>query len=72
MNSLQSALNNQNGNYVKNLDLFFYFFHEVLNKHAPRKETYIRRNNKPFMIKSPSKGILQRTCLRNTFLKKSN
>ena len=37
MNSLQSALNNQNDNYVKNPDLFFNIYPEVLNKHAPRK-----------------------------------
>ena len=47
MNSLQSALNNQNGDYVKNHDLFFKFYHEVLNKHEPRKKNFIRGNNKP-------------------------
>ena len=57
MNSLQSALNNQNGDFVKIPDLFFNICHEVLNKHAPRKKKYICRNNKPFMIKSLSKAI---------------
>ena len=37
MNSLQSAFNDQNSDYVQNLDLFFNICHEVLNKHAPRK-----------------------------------
>ena len=69
MNSLQSALHNQNGNYVKNQDLFFNICHEVLNKHAPRKKKYIRGNNKPLMTKTLSKAIMQRTRLRNKFLK---
>ena len=63
MNSLQSALNNQNDNYVKNLDLFFNIYHEVLKKHAPRKRKYIRRNNIPFMTKALFKAIMQRTNL---------
>ena len=69
MNSLQSALNNQNGDYIKNPEVFFNICHEVLNKHAPRKKKYIRGNNKPFMTKALSKAIMQRTCLRNKFLK---
>ena len=69
MNSLQSALNNQNSDYVKNPDLFFNICHELLNKHAPRKKKHIRGNNKPFMTKALSKGIMQRTRLRNKFLK---
>ena len=45
MNSLQLALNNQNGDYVKNADLIFNICHEVLNKYAPRKKNHIRGNN---------------------------
>ena len=45
MNSLQLALNNQIGDYVKNADLIFNICHEVLNKYAPRKKNYIRGNN---------------------------
>ena len=69
MNSLQSALNNQNGDYVKNPDLFFKFYHEVLNKHVPRKKNFIRGNNKPFMNKALSKAIMQGTRHGNKFLK---
>ena len=58
MNSLQSALINQNGDCVKNPDLFFNICHEVLNKHAPRKKNYIRENNIPFMTKALSKAIM--------------
>ena len=50
MNSLQSAFNSQNSDYVKNLDLFFKIIcHEVLDQHAPRKKKYTCRNNKPFL-----------------------
>ena len=38
MNSLQSALTNQNDDYVKNPDLFFNICHEAPSKHAPRKK----------------------------------
>ena len=69
MNSLQSALNNQNSDYVKNLDLFFNICHKVLNKHTPKKKKYIRGNNKPFMTKALSQAIMQRTRPRNKFLK---
>ena len=69
MKSLQSTLSNQNGDYVKNHDLFFNICHEVLNKHAPRNKKYIRGNNKPLMAKTLSKAIMQRTRLRNKFLK---
>ena len=69
MNSSQSTLNNQNGDYVKNLDLFFNICHEVLNKHARRKRKNIHRNNIPFMTKALFKAIMQRTHLRKQFLK---
>ena len=69
MNSLQLALNNQNGDYIKNPDLIFNICHEVLNKYAPRKKNYIRGNNKPFMTKALSKAVMRRTRLRNKFLK---
>ena len=69
LNSLQSALNNQNSYYVRNPDLFFNICHEVLNKQAPRKKKYIHGNNKPFITKALSKAIMQRTRLRNKFLK---
>ena len=69
MNSLQSPLNNQNSDYVKNPDLFFNICHKVLNKHPLRKKKYIHGNNKLFMTKALSKAIMQRTRVRNKFLK---
>ena len=67
--SLQSTLESQNVDYIKNPDLFFEICQKVLNHHAPRKKKYIRRNNKPFMTKALSKTIMQRTRFRNKFLK---
>ena len=69
MNSLQSALNSQNSDYVKNPDLFFRICQGVLNHHAPGKKKYLRGDNKPFMTKALYKAIIQRIRLRNKFLK---
>ena len=67
--SLQSFLESQNIDYIKNPELFFEICQKVLNHHATRKKKYIRGNNKPFMTKALSKAIKQRTCFRNKFLK---
>ena len=42
----------------------------ILNKHAPQKKKYVRGNQSPFMNKTLSKAIMQRSKLRNLFLKK--
>ena len=55
--------------HIKNPELFFNICHGVLNKHAPRKKKYLRRNNEPFMTKALSKAIMQRTRLENKFSK---
>ena len=39
----------------------------ILNKHAPMKEKFIRANNSPFMNKT--KAIMTRSRLKNKFLK---
>ena len=41
----------------------------VLNRHAPLKEKYKRANNSPFMNKNLSKAVMNRSRLRNKFLK---
>ena len=66
---MQSTLESQNIDYIKNLELFFGICKKVLNHHAPRKKKYISGNNKPFMTKAFSKATLQRTRFRNKFLK---
>ena len=41
----------------------------LLNKHAPQKKIYVMGNQSPFMNKTLSKAIIQRSKLRNLFLK---
>ena len=45
---------------------------EVLNRHAPLKEKYMRANNSPFMNKVLSKAVMNRSRVRNKFLKNPN
>ena len=69
MDSLKLTLNSQDVDYTKNTQLFFELCRNELEHHAPRKKKYIRGNNKPFMTKAVSKSLIERTRLRNTFLK---
>ena len=55
--------------FVNDHDCFYKVCTEVLNQHALRKKKYVRGNNKQFMNKALSKAIMQRTKLRNKFLK---
>merc|ERR1712080_484830 len=50
-------------------DRFESIFMEVLNKNAKVKKKYIRSNNAPFMTKRLSKAIMNRSRLKNRFLK---
>ena len=45
-------------------------FNVIQNKHVPQKKKYVRGNQSPFMNKTLSKAIMQRSKLRNLFLKK--
>ena len=47
-------------------------FIETLSKHAPLKEKNIRANNSPFMNKIIGKAIMNRSRLKNRFLKTPN
>ena len=69
MNSLQVTLSEEQIDYSKKTNKVFEISQSLLNKHEPRKEKYIRRNNKSFMTKACSKAIMQRTRFRNKFLK---
>ena len=55
--------------FVKDPDCFYKVCNKVLNQHAPRKKKYVRGTNKAFMSKALSKAIMQRTKLRNKFMK---
>ena len=52
-----------------NYDTFEQIFMELLNKNAPIKMKYLRANNAPFMTKQLGKSIMNRTRLKNKFLK---
>ena len=71
INSLNDVLNEHE--YQEHLlnepDCFYKECAEVLNRHAPQKKKFVRGNNKPFMNKTLSQAIMQRTKLRNKFLK---
>ena len=47
-------------------------FIEVLNKHAPLKEKFVRANNSPFMNKALTKAIMERSKLKNIFNRNPN
>ena len=47
-------------------------FVEILNKHVPIKTKLVRANNSPFMTKSLTKAIMNRSRLKNKFIKDPN
>ena len=51
------------------IDAFSAICCEVLNKHAPQKQRYLRRNHKPFINAEISKVKMIRSRMRNRFLK---
>ena len=57
---------------ISNAELkeFNEIFLKVLDKHAPRKQKYIRANNSNYITKALRKEIMHRSRLRNKFLKK--
>ena len=58
-------------NYLEKdgIDAFSSICREVLNKHAPQKQRYLRANHKPFINSEISKAIMIRSRMRNCFLK---
>ena len=52
-----------------NYDTFEEIVVRLLNQYAPIKERYVRANNSPFMNKTLSKAIMNRSRLRNRFTK---
>ena len=57
-------------NCDKSFKNFTFSGNAILNKHAPQKKKYVRGNESPFMNKTLSKVIMQRSKLRNLFPKK--
>ena len=68
MNSLLYTPSEERIDYSKNPANFFETYHTLLDTHAPKRKKYIRGKNKPFMTKTLSKAIMQRTRFRNKFL----
>ena len=58
IDSLHYTLSEEQIDYSKSPDKFFEISQNVINKHAPRKKMYFRRNNKHFMNKAFSKAIM--------------
>ena len=58
-------------NYLEkdDIDAFSAICCEVLNKHAPQKQGYLRGNHKPFINAEISTAIMIRSRMRNLFLK---
>ena len=48
---------------------FLNIFIEILNKHAPTKQKYVRANQGRFMTKDLYKAIMKRSRLRNKYLR---
>ena len=48
---------------------FLNIFIEILNKHAPMKQKYLRANQGRFLTKDLQKAIMKRSRLRNKFLR---
>ena len=51
------------------VDIFKMTFLNVLNKFTPLKKKYLRANRSLFVNKEPNKAIMQRSRLRNAYLK---
>ena len=62
--------NNLSKGDVGNLEKFIKFCINTLNNHALSKKKYTRGNHLPFMNKELSKAIMNRTRLRNVYLRK--
>ena len=65
---LLDELTNLNNGAI-NCDIFHNVIIRVLDRHAPLKKKYLRANNSPFMNKTLSKAVMNRSRLRNKFLK---
>ena len=63
-------LNDLSKEDVGNLKKFIKVCINTLNSHAPSKKKYTRGNHLPFINKELSKAIMNRTRLRNVYLKK--
>ena len=66
--SSQKRLNDFNTDDIT-VDIFKMTFQNVLNKFAPLKKKYVRANHSCFVNKERNEAIMQRSRLRNAYLK---
>ena len=64
----RKRLNDFNTNEIT-MDIFKMTFLNVLNKFSPLKKKYLRANHSRFVNKELNKAIMQRSRLRNSYLK---
>ena len=69
-NDLQANLGQLNEN-AKYKD-FESIFINTLHKHAPMKENFVRANSAPYINKNISKAIMNRSRLKNKFVREHN
>ena len=65
---LRGLLNHHNNLYNLSNDEFAHMTMNLLDRHAPLKQKYLRANQGPFMTKDLQKAIMLRTKLRNKSL----
>ena len=65
-NELKEAMINENLYEVSN-DTFVHKTMEIIDRHVPLKQKYIRANQGPFMTKDLQKAIMVRSKLKNKF-----
>ena len=70
-NELSQKLQEVNPNNIC-YDTFENIFMKILNQNAKVKTKFIRANNAPFMTKTLSKAIMNRSRFKNKFLKNPN
>ena len=51
------------------LAVFSSVFRDVVDRHAPLKQKMVRGNNAPFMTKQLNKAIMDRSRIKNRYLK---
>ena len=71
-NEFRAELDNEMSNYdLGNMEYqhFLNIFIDILNKHAPMKQKYLRTNQGRFMTKHLHKTIMKRSRFRNKFLR---
>ena len=68
---LSRNLNNLNGGLI-DCETFESLTIAPLNPHTPLKKKYMRANNQPFMNKTLLKAVMNKSRLRNKFLRNPN